>query len=206
LRSGKHQAFGSAGGQVIGGKMEGKRNRVCPVELAGSLDNKIRRWLQDPQKILAPYVKEGMTSLDIGCGPGFFSIEMAKMVGKTGKVISADLQDGMLKKLGKKIRGTELEDRITLVKSDKDKINISERVDFILAFYMVHEVPDKNILFKELRNVLKETGEFLLVEPKLFHVSQKEFELTTRLAENNGFKIYPGPKLAFSRSAILKIT
>ena len=85
--------------------MESKRNRVCPVELAGSLDNKIRRWLQDPRKILAPYVKEGMTALDIGCGPGFFSIEMAKMVGRNGKVISADLQEGMLKKLGKKIKG-----------------------------------------------------------------------------------------------------
>ena len=91
-----------------------------------------------------------------------------------------------------------------MVKCDQDKINISEKVDFILAFYMVHEVPDKNSFFKELKNALKETGEFLLVEPKLFHVSQKEFELTTRLAENNGFKIYPGPKLSFSRSAILK--
>ncbi len=184
--------------------MENKRNRVCPAELAYSLDNKIRRWLQNPKKILAPFIKEGMTALDIGCGPGFFSIEMAKMVGTDGKVISADLQEGMLKKLSKKIKGTELEERIKLVKCDQDKINISERVDFILAFYMVHEVPDKNSFFNELKNVLKEKGEFLLVEPKLFHVSQKEFELTTRLAETNGFKIYPGPKLPFSRSAILK--
>jgi len=62
--------------------MEPERNRVCPVELAGSLDNKIRRWLQNPQKILDPYVKEGMKVLDLGCGPGFFSTAMAKMVGK----------------------------------------------------------------------------------------------------------------------------
>lgn len=48
------------------------KNRVCPVELAGSLDNKIRKWFQNPQKILAPYIKEGMKVLDIGCGPGFF--------------------------------------------------------------------------------------------------------------------------------------
>jgi ubiquinone/menaquinone biosynthesis C-methylase UbiE len=184
--------------------MDTERNRVCPVELAHSLDNRMRRWLQNPEKILAPYIKEGMTVLDIGCGPGFFSIEMANMVGKNGKVLSADLQEGMLQKLGSKIKGTELEERITLVKCDKDKINVQERVDFILAFYMVHEIPDKNSFFKELKNVLNEKGQFLLVEPKLFHVSLKEFELTTQVAENNGFKIYQGPKFPFSWSAILK--
>lgn len=112
------------------------------------------------------------------------------MVGKSGKVISADLQEGMLQKLHNRIKGTVLEGRIKLVKCDKDKINIYERVDFILAFFMVHEVPEKNSFLKELKNVLNEKGQFLLVEPKFFHVSQKEFKSTTKLAENNGFKIY----------------
>jgi ubiquinone/menaquinone biosynthesis C-methylase UbiE len=186
--------------------METDRNRVCPVELAHSLDNRMRRWLQNPQKILAPYVQEGMTALDVGCGPGFFSIEMAKMVGRTGKVLSADLQEGMLQKLSNKIKGTVLEERIKLVRCEQDKINISEKVDFILAFYMVHEVPDKNSFFKELKNILNAQGQFLLVEPKLFHVSFKEFEITTKLAEKNGFKLYRAPKLPFSWSALLKIT
>jgi 2-polyprenyl-3-methyl-5-hydroxy-6-metoxy-1,4-benzoquinol methylase len=52
--------------------MESERNRVCPVELAHSLDNTLRRWLQNPKNILAPYIQEGMTVLDVGCGPGFF--------------------------------------------------------------------------------------------------------------------------------------
>jgi ubiquinone/menaquinone biosynthesis C-methylase UbiE len=184
--------------------MEQERNRVCPVELASSLDNRIRRWLQNPHEIVAPYVTEGMTVLDVGCGPGYFSIEMAKLVGTRGKVISADLQDGMLKELGNKIRGTVLKGRIKLVKCDQDKINVSDTVDFILAFYMVHEVPDKIGFFKQLKAILNERGQLLLVEPKLFHVSRKAFDLTTRLAENNGFRIYQGPKLRFSWSAVLK--
>ncbi len=69
---------------------------VCPVALSGSLDNSIRRWLQNPQKILRPYIAEGMTVLDVGCGPGFFSLEMVRMVGKFGRIIAADLQEGML--------------------------------------------------------------------------------------------------------------
>jgi len=184
--------------------MENQKIRVCPVELANSLDSKIRRWVQNPQKILAPYIKEGMTVLDIGCGPGFFSIELAKLVGEDGKVIAADLQQGMLQKLDDKIRGTALEGRIKLAKCENDNINISEAVDFILTFYMVHEVPDKNTFFKQLYEVLKDQGQYLLVEPKLFHVSKKEFQSTIALAQNNGFKTSPGPKLFASRSAILR--
>jgi ubiquinone/menaquinone biosynthesis C-methylase UbiE len=183
--------------------MDNERNRVCPVELANSLDGKIRRWLQNPQKILSPYIREGMTVLDVGCGPGFFSIELAKMVGRNGKVISADLQDGMLQKLSNKIRGTELEERIKLVKCDKDKINVSENIDFGLAFYMVHEIPNKEPFFKELKSILNEKGQILIVEPKLFHVSKKKFESTTKLAENIGFIINRGPRLPLCWSAVL---
>ena len=53
--------------------MRDNKKRVCPVERAGSLDNHIRRWLQNPAKILGPYIKERMKVLDLGCGPGFFS-------------------------------------------------------------------------------------------------------------------------------------
>ncbi len=184
--------------------MNDERNRVCPVELANSLDSRIRRWLQNPYKILSPYVKEGMKVLDVGCGPGFFSVELAKMVGKSGKVFSVDLQEGMLQKLRNKINGTTLEGIINLIKCEQDKINVPEKVDFILAFYMVHEVPDKDSLFKTLKKLLNDKGEFLIVEPKLFHVSKKEFELTIEKAEAAGFKAYNGPKLSFSFSSILR--
>jgi ubiquinone/menaquinone biosynthesis C-methylase UbiE len=184
--------------------MENERNRVCPVELANSLDSKIRAWLQNPQKILSPYVGEGMTVLDVGCGPGFFSVELAKLVGGTGKVISADLQEGMLQKLAAKIRGTELEKRITLVKCDQDKINVSEQIDFGLTFYMVHEIPRKEPFFRELKSILKDQGRILMVEPKLFHVSRKDFEVTMNIAKEAGFRIDPGPRLLLSWSAILK--
>ena len=177
--------------------------RVCPARLAGSLDNKIRRWLQNPAKILSPFIREGMTVLDIGCGPGFFSVEIARMVGSSGKVLAADLQDGMLQKLSSKIRGTELEGRIQLVKCSVDTINVSEKIDFGLAFWMVHEVPDKASFFAELKTIAKEKTQILLVEPKLFHVSRKEFEATTAIAQRAGFAVGAAPQFLFSWSAIL---
>ncbi len=181
----------------------GNNHRVCSAELSGSLDNIFRRWVQDPQKILAPYIKEGMTVIETGCGPGFFSIEIAKLTGKSGKVFSIDLQEKMLEKVREKIKGTELEERIKLVKCDENKLNVSEKADFILAFYMVHEVPDKDNYFKQIYSLLKPDGKFLLVEPN-FHVSKKEFDETLSKAKNTGLVLSGSPKIFMSRSAVLK--
>ena len=179
------------------------KNRICPVEIAGSLDNKMRRWLQDPRKILRPHIVEGMTVLDLGCGPGFFSVDIAQMVGKSGRVIAADLQEGMLRKLRDKIQGTELEERITLHKCVKNKIGLSEDVDFILAFYMVHEVPDQGGLFHEMTSTIKQNGRVFIVEPP-FHVSKTAFEETIRKARDAGFTPVERPKVFLGRTVILK--
>lgn len=186
--------------------MNDEKLRVCPVEHAHSLDSKLRKWLQNPNKILAPYINEGMTVLDIGCGPGFFSIELAKMVGQNGKVISVDLQEGMLQKIRNKINGTPLEGIIKLVKCEVDDLNVHDKVDFILAFYMVHEVPDKDKLFHSLKNILNEKGKLLIVEPKFGHVNKEEFNITISKAEKVGFMSAPGLKLPFSFSSLLIIT
>ena len=185
--------------------MNEERNRVCPVELAGSLDTKIRKWFQNPKKILAPVIKKGMKVLDVGCGPGFFTIEIAKMVGNHGKVFAVDLQEGMLQKIRDKIKGTPLEGIIKPIKCELNEINIPEKVDFILAFYMVHEVPEKDKLFESFKNILNERGKLLIVEPKLFHVSKEAFALTIGKAEKIGFKVSQGPKLPFSFSSFLTL-
>jgi ubiquinone/menaquinone biosynthesis C-methylase UbiE len=180
------------------------KNRVCPVSLAGGLDNRIRRMIQNPEVILSPYVTKGMTVLDVGCGPGFFSIALAGLVGESGRVIAADLQDGMLNRLRNKITRTALEKRIRLHQCKPDGINLSEQVDLVLAFYMAHEVPDQMKFFKEIFSILKPGGQFLLVEPKLFHVSRQAFGETLKRAVAAGFAQTEGPKLRFSWSAVLK--
>jgi len=183
--------------------MSDRNNRVCPVERAGSLDSRIRRWFQNPQKILRPYIVEGMTVLDVGCGPGFFSIDMAYMVGKAGRVIASDLQEGMLQKLRDKIKGTEVEKRITLHKCEENKIGITDHVDFVLLFYMVHEVPNKFSFFDEIATILKPNGQVLLVEPP-FHVSKLAFEETIKNTRDAGFSDTEGPHILFHKTAILK--
>jgi ubiquinone/menaquinone biosynthesis C-methylase UbiE len=183
--------------------MDRGKNRICPVERSGSLDNIFRRWLQNPLKILTPYIKEGMTVLDFGCGPGYFTIDIAQMVGKSGRVIAADLQEGMLQKLRHKIRETKIEERITLHRCEEDRIGLSEKVDFALAFYVIHEIPSQEEFFKELESILQPSGQVLVVEPP-FHVSKSAFLKTIKKARDAGFKPDEGPRMIFSKTVILK--
>lgn len=154
-------------------------------------------------KILRPYIKEGMKVLDMGCGPGFFSVDLARMVGKGGEVIAVDLQEGMLRKLRDKIQGTELEQIIKLHKCESSSIGWPEQVDFILAFYILHEIPDQAAFFKEIKAMLKPGGSVFIAEPPV-HVSRKAFESTLRKALDAGFTCVERPKVFLSKAAILK--
>ena len=183
--------------------MDNERSkRVCPVEIAGGLDNFVRRLLQNPRKILKPYIGKGMTVLDFGCGPGFFSTEIAKMLFDSGKVIAADLQDGMLEKVRTKIRGTELEQRIVIHKCQDDKVGVTEKVDFVLAFYVIHEVPNQDKLFEELKSILKPSGKIYIIEPN-FHVSKTLFEDMVKRLKAIGFEELERPKIFFSRTVLI---
>lgn len=181
-----------------------EKHKVCPVEIAGGLDNSIRRFLQNPEKILKPYIRKGMTVLDMGCGPGFFTIEIAKMLDGSGKVIAADLQDGMLDIVRRKIKGTDLEPRIELHKCQSETIGVNEKVNFILAFYMVHEVPDQDKLFQEFKSILNPNGKILIVEPN-FHVSKKSFKTMLERVESKGFEIIERPKSFLNRTVVLRM-
>jgi len=175
---------------------------ICPVWFAGFLDNVVRRWLHNPEKILKDYIQEGMNVLDFGCGPGFFTLDMAVMVGDSGKVIAADMQQGMLDKLRKKLKGKEIEKRVTLHCTSADKIGIDTKVDFILACYVIHELENKENILKEMALLMKPNGLLYIIEP-LMHVPKKEFQDTVNKCLANGFKLIKEPKVALSRAVLL---
>jgi ubiquinone/menaquinone biosynthesis C-methylase UbiE len=170
-------------------------SHICSWKIAFALDNPIRRIIHNPQKIMGEYIEPGQTVLDLGCGPGTFSIAMAKMVGESGKVIAVDVQEEMLQIVRKKAAQQGLESRIVTHKSGPDRIGLSEKVDFALAFYMVHEVPNAKAFLKEISSMLKPKGKLLVVEP-MFHVSATAFGRTIDIARQAGL-------IRFSRSKLL---
>lgn len=180
-----------------------ERNKVCSVESAGALDLKIRKLVHNPHTILKPFVKAGMTILDLGCGPGFFTMALARMVGKSGKVTAADLQEGMLGTVRKKAAGTNLQSIIEYHKCASDKTGLSATFDFVLVFYMLHEVPDQTAFLQEIHSLVKPNGKVLIVEPK-FHVTKTDFDNSEAIMKRNGFEILEKPRVFFSRSVLVK--
>ncbi|MFZ0283152.1 MAG: class I SAM-dependent methyltransferase [Bacteroidales bacterium] len=179
-----------------------KHPYVCPAEFAGSLDNALRRLVHNPRRILEAYVHKGMTVLDLGCGPGFFTIELANLVGVEGRVIAADLQQGMLDKVIEKLSRTDLERRVEIHKCQDNRIGASQKVDFVLAFWMVHEVPFQLQLFEELKSVLNPGGKVMIVEPKI-HVTGRSFKKMIDRLESAGLEIIKWPKVRLSRTVLL---
>jgi ubiquinone/menaquinone biosynthesis C-methylase UbiE len=176
-------------------------NEVCPVERAGMLESRLRRVVQNPKRILRPYLKPGDKVLDFGCGPGFFTFDMAQLVGESGLVYAADLQEGMLEIVRKKTLSSGLQDRIKIHKCEESSIHLNETVDFILAFYMIHEVTDQDIIFNEFKQILNPDGKLLIIEPN-FHVTKKDFQNMILKLEKAGFKIVERPKHFLSRSVL----
>lgn len=177
---------------------------VCPRWLCFTFDNVFRKLLHDPYKILQPYIKEGDTVLDVGPGIGYFTIPLAEMVGDRGRVIAADIQQEMLTAIKKRAKQRDVEGRIILQLSSSDSLNVKAKVKFILAFWMVHEVPDKPRFLAQLRSLLKDDGRFLLVEPK-FHVTKRKFTASVRLALKAGFALDDSPQISLSKSALFRI-
>jgi len=142
--------------------------------------------------------------MDIGCGPGFFTIAMARIVGNEGRVIAVDIKEHMLERVRRRAVREGLQSCIHLHQCQPDRIGIKEHVDFVLAFWMAHEVPNTEAFLDEVRGLLKPEAHFLLVEPKL-HVSFKNFQRTVEVACEAGMKPCSEPKVRLSRAVLFSL-
>ena len=174
---------------------------ICPWWLCPTFDNQLRRLIQDPDRILAGLVQPGETALDIGCGMGYFSIPLARLVGPGGKVICVDLQEQMLAGVHGRAERAGVADRVRLHRVGTDGLGVDETADFALAFWMLHEVPDQAAFLAEVIACLKPSGRLLVVEPRL-HVSGAAFERSVAIAHGAGLLPVARPVVALSRAVL----
>ncbi len=179
------------------------RKHVCPLENAGNLDTLSRRWKQHPKRLFGAYISKGMRILDIGCGPGFFTLDLARMTGENGYVIASDLQKGMLDIVEHKVQKSDVASRVILHQSGKNKIGYDKPVDFILAFYVIHEIPDEAGFFQEADSILTPGGRIYVAEP-ISKVTVEEFKKLINTALKTGFILEKRPRIRFTRSAIFR--
>lgn len=182
--------------------MHHNAQHVCPWWLAYTFDNPLRKFMTPPEKVLNPYLKDGMTFVDLGPGMGFFSIRGAKIVGKNGKVIAVDIQQKMLDVLMKRAKKSAVDDIISPHLAQPDNINLNEQADFALAMWMMHETPDFIEFAKQVKAVLKPGSYFLVVEPT-HHVPQKTIEEEVEAAKQAGFEFFGYKKIGFLSNGFL---
>lgn len=178
-------------------------DHVCPWWLAYTWDNRFRNLFQNPEKILGQYVHRGMTVLDVGCGMGFFSIGMARLVGEEGRVIAVDLQEKMIDIVRKRSELAEISERIDARITSGNNLCVEEKVDFALTFWMVHEVHDKEKFIEEIYGTLKSPGTYLIVEPKI-HTSRKQYDSILEMCNRAGFREIENPPVALSRATLFE--
>ncbi len=179
---------------------------VCPWWMGYLLASPIRRWFQDPAKILSPYVKPGMTVLEPGPGMGFFTLELARLVGPTGRVLAIDIQPRMLSALRRRARRAGVADRIDARLVQPGSLGLEElpgAADFALAFAMVHEFRDDDRFFRQVAAALRPGGILLLVEPA-GHVKDDRFAEELESAARAGLSVVERPSIRQSRAALLR--
>lgn len=179
---------------------------VCPWWAGYILACPLRKYFQNPETILKPYIKKGMTCMDIGSAMGFFSLPMAQLAGENGKVICVDLQQKMIDVLVKRAKKKGLDKRIETRTCTTESLliaDLKDKIDFALASAVMHETPDQKKIFLQVYNTLKKGAVMFVAEPA-GHVPEQAFKKTVALALEVGFSVIGQTKDKRSFMVMLK--
>lgn len=178
---------------------------ICPWWIGYLLASPIRRLAQDPVRIVEPYVRAGMTVLEPGPGMGFFTLELARRVGPSGRVLAVDVQPRMIDGLKRRAGKAGLLDRIDPRLAPAASMaleGLDETVDFTFAFAVVHELPAAAAFFAEAVRAMKPGATLFLAEPA-GHVSEAKFETELAAAAASGLTVTGRPAVNGCMTAVL---
>jgi ubiquinone/menaquinone biosynthesis C-methylase UbiE len=141
-----------------------------PQFLANAIDNPLRRRIQPPAEMpLRHSIAPGMTVLDVGPGNGRYTVEAARRVGESGRVIAIDIEPRMLERVSRRAQAegiANLEARL----ADVYALPFSDgALDAVCLMSVIGELPDPDRAIREFKRVLKPGGTLafseLLMDP-----------------------------------------
>jgi ubiquinone/menaquinone biosynthesis C-methylase UbiE len=133
------------------------RGEPCPSSWSWIVDNPIRRW--DVRHALTRAgLRPGETVLELGPGPGAFTVDAAQRVGATGRLIAVDIQPEMIAQVESRVRKAGLTNVETHVASAYELPVDDGTVDRIFLITVLPEIPDPVRALREMHRVLKPGG------------------------------------------------
>ena len=132
---------------------------------------------ENPEEMLAQLgIQPGMAVCDMGCGDGYYTIELAKRVGPAGKVYAVDIQPEMLQELSRRCEQNNLKNVDMILglphdpklpgpsKQPSDPKETEGTLDLILMVDVYHEFSNPVEMLSAMRRSLKKDGVIALVE------------------------------------------
>lgn len=162
----------------------------APAFIGRFLDSNIRRAMQPPAALIRRSgIQPGMRVLEIGCGSGAYTLEIARAVGATGKVVALDIQPGMLEQLKNKLtrsENTDIRNVEPLLASAYQLPFQNGSFDAAFMITVLQEIPDKWRALAEVRRTLRPGG-IVAVTEWLFDPDYPLKQTTLRLLKEAGF-------------------
>jgi ubiquinone/menaquinone biosynthesis C-methylase UbiE len=144
-----------------------KKDRHLPTAV---MDNFIRRLVFPPKKTISRFIRTGTVAADVGCGPGYFTIPMAELIGPTGRVFAVDSDPRSIQAVKAKSSTRGLQNIIeTHTASAADMKYIPDgSIDFVFANGLLCCMTDHEAAVAEIKRILKPNGLAYLSVTKAF--------------------------------------
>jgi ubiquinone/menaquinone biosynthesis C-methylase UbiE len=157
---------------------------VCPSWLSFILYNPVRKAFTDRDKVLKESgIAHDSVVLEVGAGNGFFTEALAE---RARKVYAVEVQDGMVRKLKKRV--ARFDEKVSILQCDIAACVIGDTIaDACLLYYSFHEVKDKGGAAGNISRALKAGGVLSIYEPSI-EVNKGEMRKTVEIFEDIGFK------------------
>jgi SAM-dependent methyltransferase len=139
----------------IAAKLHG--GEPCPFALAWIVDNPLRRRYM-AQVLERIGIRPGERVLELGPGPGAFTLEAARRTEPGGRLVAVDIQPRMIAAVEKKAREAGVSNVETHVASAYELPLEDGAVDRAFLVTVLPEIPDRRRALQELHRVLKPGG------------------------------------------------
>lgn len=159
----------------------------CPFALAWIVDNPLRRWYMRPL-LDRVGVRPGERVLELGPGPGAFTVEAARRVEPGGTLVAVDIQPKMIAALEGKVQAAGLSNVETHVAGAYELPLEDESVDRAFLVTVLPEIPDTERALAELYRVLRPGG-VLSVTEEFLDPDYPLARTTIHWAEESGFEL-----------------